>query len=597
MNFCVLGLSDYWSQDYPNPEGDTDVYTDFPHSSSIPSPIMLNGEEMNLTLEQSLIQDPSTLIISNMSDPTNNSLSLDCPIDPTFNSSFINISLEDIQAHNKTITVDDGADHGPQELDSGYSEITSFTVNYDCYLENITIELDNQGTGNGTISVRIYNSSWDGGATRSKPNGGDFSGDLVGSINALNNTKGWYTLENVHHFLNLSLTENNTWFIGLTETGAGADTGWEWTADNFNGNNSMAFYYDNLVLFDWVIRYEGIIHFSTWDYHMKVGVSPNNNTPNPEDINMRINDTLVTGYAGVNGSGYWANTSVYSSASGKLNFTFSAEWYQVSCNISEVRIDYSKTDLKTTSSINLNQNFQLILWNVTSPGGLDFFDQNLTNYTVNFTIPVSWSNYSVFNGATNKTDDISDSFIVNNYRTIKIANAGNGTYWHLNATSNNYLQSINTYKKGTSTVITEALNNQIIEFNATFSQQLSQNDGDINLTAYSPDSYGNNLAFTNQSSTFPSGINISIGEWDISTVISEFGIYRIQAFWYNTTEAGFREATFTINNETSGTEPNGNGQGDPDPPIDPILIILIIVVPIGLVALVILLFLRGKDEF
>ena len=142
--------------------------------------------------------------------------------------------------------------------------------------------------------------------------------------------------------------------------------------------------------------------------------------------NTNINDITQ-------GSGYWNPSGSYSSSSNQLNFTISADWWDVKCNISKVQINYTKTDLRADSSFEVLGNGQDVLWNVTKSGGLNYFDSRFNNYRINFTISSRWSNIEVWNGGIDKTGDITTRNL-NHYKEVRVWKAGNGTYWFLNAT-------------------------------------------------------------------------------------------------------------------------------------------------------------------
>ena len=333
------------------------------------------------------------------------------------------------------------------------------------------------------------------------------------------------------------------------------------------------------------------VFFEKRDYQLKVNYAP---LKTPEAVGLKINGTAVTAISGQDYAGYWSSYSQFSSLTGNLEFVLTSTWNDVRCNINNVQINYTKTDLKGLPSIESSQGEQYTHWNITRSGGLNFFDNRLSSYSINFTIPKSWNNYTIFNGPINKTNDITGIHVSGNYRTLQVSNAGNGTYWFINATTINLLQSINIFKLGSITHITEALNTETIGINGTFSQIISQNDGSINFSAYSPDITNNYLAYSILTSTFSSGTIITVDNWDLSSITSDFGIYRIQIVWLNDSEAGIRDITLTINKYTSSSPPNGNG--NPPPPEDfPILIIFLITISIIGVGIGIFLKKRSND--
>jgi len=172
---------------------------------------------------------------------------------------------------------------------------------------------------------------------------------------------------------------------------------------------------------------------STCDTPLKIVFAPINNTPKPSYIGLKINGSAVSNNAGVNGSGYWQNTTEYYSPSGYLEFDMKANWEDVSCNVSQVLINYTKTDLKANSSFKEIDNGDEILWNVTINNNIYDFSGRFQNYIIIFRVPANWENIKVKNGTIDKTGDVFEGSTINNYKNIHVFNAGNGSNWFLTA--------------------------------------------------------------------------------------------------------------------------------------------------------------------
>ncbi|GAH51146.1 unnamed protein product, partial [marine sediment metagenome] len=95
------------------------------------------GDKVNVTLHQSYLNNSFNTALS-PSDPNNNSFSLPCPKDITFNSTFTNITIQDIYAPNKSLIVEDQSG-GQNTINENY--YTSFWVPEDCYLVNLSTEI------------------------------------------------------------------------------------------------------------------------------------------------------------------------------------------------------------------------------------------------------------------------------------------------------------------------------------------------------------------------------------------------------------------------------------------------------------------------
>lgn len=183
----------------------------FPNSSDIPSSFQLTNQEINISLHQSLNLNPAQITVLNASDPANNSILLDCPTDLSFTSAFINISLEQIQAINKTLNVESGTVNSYEDLDNSAPEATNFTVPYDVRLTNVSLNVDMTGQGSdGLIQVYLYNSTWNASNSVSKPVDTAGLGVFLGTIDALL-VGGWMNLTGLDYYLNTSQTDNNTY--------------------------------------------------------------------------------------------------------------------------------------------------------------------------------------------------------------------------------------------------------------------------------------------------------------------------------------------------------------------------------------------------
>lgn len=476
--------------------------------------------------------------------------------DPMFETTrdyFLKVGLSPYISHpNTTLIVEDSPWANFQDFSISRPAATSFQVESDLYLENVSVYLSNINPSIATVRVVLYNSVWNSSNSISIPGGtSQFDYILLDVSNISASSDGWHTVTGLHTFLNNSKTDNNTWFIGLWDISIlGGDLFWYYTRDisgTTDGIDETMSYLHNSLMARWdliIIQPQS----NTIDLHLKLGVSYDKNIPKPADIGLKINNTDVIGYSDLYGFGYWNSTQNYSSSSGQLEFVISADWWDVSCKITQVQINYIKTDLNANSVFRVLGSEQDVLWNVSRTGGINLFDARLSDYRINFTITSIWNNIQVFNGPINKTNDISISPDKNGYKIVQVLNAGNGTYWHLTATTENLIASIDTYIDSTATDIVSY--SDIVKFNATFKETIGQNDGNINLSIYDPAAISNKLNFTSVNSTFDSGLEFYLGSWDISDTVTDYGEFRVQISWNNGTSAGFREKILTIIGET-----------------------------------------------
>ncbi len=447
---------------------------------------------------------------------------------------------------------DDSANSGVQDF-TNQPAATSFEVEGDGYLENVFIYGRNfDGFFDAVVNVYLYNSTWNGITKKNEPE--ILSQLLLDTITMpIGGANKWHNISQQHEFLNNSKTANNTWFIGLAEFASG-DGRWFYLDDLDYGfstdNNNETISYE--FAGSWNLITNPSSGCPSVDLKLKLDLSPLENVPRPENIGLKINDTAVIGFSDIYGSGYWSSTDVYSSSSGQLKFEVSADWWDVSCKITKVQINYTKTDLKASSKFTIMESGQDVQWNVTRSGGLNFFDPRITHHnTINFTIPATWLNINAFNGPENKTSDIKTRLLNNGYRDVEIIDATNGTFWYLTATSKNLVESIDMYIG--SNPINMANFSDVVEFNVTFNKIIGQNDGIIDLSVYSPDAINDKLNFTSVNSTFDSGSEFYLGKWDLSDTVIDYGEFRVQVFWNNDTAAGFREKILTIKGQTDFT--------------------------------------------
>ncbi|GAI79657.1 unnamed protein product [marine sediment metagenome] len=255
------------------------------------------------------------------------------------------------------------------------------------------------------------------------------------------------------------------------------------------------------------------------------------NTPVPTAIGLRINGSQINNLNGEN-EGFWNSADTFSNGLGELSFDVSADWWDVECNITQVQINYTRTDLKAVSNFEISESGQDVTWNVTRNGGIDHFDTNFNNYTINFTIPITWSNVRVFNDSSDeRTSSIPNPLVNNGYKEIKIPNAGNGTYWFLNATSSNLINSIDTYVGGLDIDYIANYTN-VVRFNVTFSEMIM--NGTLNLSIYSPTpNFLNHTKILNLYSSSKTEFNIT--DWDLSLNVTEYGVFDTRLAWNNGT--------------------------------------------------------------
>lgn len=495
-----------------------------------------SGEDINIKLHQSYLNNSFNTVL-NTSDSNNNTFTLPCPTDTTFNSTYTNITIRDVYAPNKVINVEDGTSNS-EPIDT-YDWAFSFTVLGNGILDNFSLCFteDNPTAANASIGVYLYSSIWDSTEQEMKPSSWISNIDTDFQIDD-GSTAIWYNFTNVNEQLDITDTNNKTYFIRISQNTPSdqASVRFHYESDGAEDNSLTWKYWGGAT--GWSLY--------SYDPSLKIYLRPPNNTPLPSQINLKINNFNITDIT--NGRGYWESAEANSSVSGELQYIISADWWDVTCNISQVQINYTKTDLKATSTFNILGSGLSIDWNVTRLGGLNYFSTTFNDYRINFTVPITWYDFEAFNGPVNKTSDISFGPVINNYQDLQISNAGNGTYWYINCHSDNLLQAIDMYKGIDK--ITEANYSDTISFIARFWENIVPGTPGVNLSVYNPQLIDNKLNFTKVNTTLTSVLDVYFDDWIISDWVFQYGIFRVQVFWNNGTAAGFLEETITIYGET-----------------------------------------------
>ena len=480
-----------------------------------------SGGNFNVSLHQSIVNN-TRVEIANTSDLTNITFYESCPTDTNFNSTFINITIEDIYAPNKTLVV--------EEDDSDAYNIlvvqwyTSFELNTEAYVDNVSIKVRNTG-GSERYYVNLFDSQKSGNYIKFKD---DLNGlDELAQIDVADTTGSWVNVSGINYKLDPSTTYNNTFFVGIKRSGT-------------RGN----WYYENQGDGDDTISWSDLSGSpEAMDMTLIVKLVPLNHTPKPTDIGLKINNISISDYPSVNGSGYWNVIDPLSSATGSLKFNLTSDWWDASCNVTHVQINYTKNGIIANSEFNISGSGNDVIWNVTIEENInEFGGSDFTNKYINYTIPSSWNLIQAFNQSSkphpNSTWDRDDG-----WQLVKVLNVSNGGYWGLNASSENLMKHIRSYVGGK--IVTDVNITDIVDFWVNFSSEIS---GNVNITVYTP-SPEFNINFSYLNNTTPASL-INLSLWDLQEDNATYGENVIQAFWSNNTAAGFLEVPLIILGET-----------------------------------------------
>ncbi|WP_457558880.1 hypothetical protein [Candidatus Harpocratesius sp.] len=513
-------LNQDMSQDHIKIDDDQFEVINTPESSSYSQNLTASKDIVKVSLHQAY---NSTSIQS--FNQNSNTFTIFAPNSTAFNVSRSLFQLDNIKTQNYTYVVEDSSSSDTDITDLW---VTSFTVGMNCYLTNLSIWVvkDLLKTGNGTLAAYLFNSTWDSDNSRSKPIYS--SQKYLGSI-VINYDNLWFNASfgaTSNTFLDNSLTDNKTWFIGFEEESGGSAFLANWKYNTDGVDNSEAYYW---------LGAESWQHYAI-DFTAKIGLSLNKTNVAPSEINLKINDLPVynnSNHPALN-SGFWNYTSFGSNGANSINYQISSTWYIYSLDINQTLVNYTKSFYANTSYT--VESGVSVYWN--SQAIFTAFDHRLNNNTVNFTIPLSWTVNSLKRGSTSITYT-SHSNSTNKILTVFGSEALDGN-WTLKTQSSNLISSVKVGRG--SKEISLAYSNETISFNATFSKSLT---GTVNLSVYNPADISNELNYTKEVSV-TDATSVDFGSWIIANNISDYGEFRVQVYWENSTDAGIQDTTIFI---------------------------------------------------
>ncbi|MFW9948928.1 MAG: hypothetical protein ACFFKA_02230 [Candidatus Thorarchaeota archaeon] len=392
----------------------------YPDQSSIKS--SMEGEKLNVSLHQSYLND-TNINFANLSNI--HKFSLPCPTDPTFNSSYIEFQVEDIYAPNKTLIVEDDFRGSGEEFFLIQDYYVSFTVNGSGFIENISLLIKLYDIlDHSNITIRLYNSEFEEGRIKPKTN----LGTIVSRSNVTSDIYYWHKINRIHAFFNSSETYNNTFFFRVEKIGG--SVWWDWASDAGLTDGD-----DESEVLDGIENYVLYGPIQTVDLTLKVDLSPLSNTPKPSEINLQLNNTILSNNEDEN-KGNWITFEQFTSSSGTLYFEFKTDWWDVACDITKAQINYTKTDLTATTNYEIPEP-DLILWNASIDEPITSYDSRIMDYNyIIFLTPANWTEIKVFNGEVQKSVDASSPSI-QNYKKVIVLQAENGSNWYLTALQDN----------------------------------------------------------------------------------------------------------------------------------------------------------------
>jgi len=491
-------------------------------------------------------------------DINNNTFSIKTP-NSGFNLSSTNITISNIIARNKTLDLELDTSVST-DLTDDYHYALSFEIKRTCILYNFSLYFSEIGGDGGPATIRIFITNATPEGAYIKPTGKNI-GIFTYYLTIPDNSPGkWYTF-NVNKKLDESMTNNKTFFIYFKQTTTYKDAKAKYfyqvdDPTNPSTNKSLCYRSEDGILW-YTFKSVGE---PERDITSRVTLSiDQNETPFPSEIDLKINNTNVNNIT--NGAGYIYFNQIYKNSPSEFKFNISANWYNVSCKIETVYVNFTRIGFNVTVSFNISLQENLVNWTVSLKEPISQFDRNFTNYCINFEVPASWYDFRAYN-STNPSLDISlHDPPINGFRNVTVFGVWNSTNWfewNLTAHSINLLQSIDPFRADENYRIFNASRYNIIKFNATFKRVITGNDGNINLTIYNNQDLSYRINYTYLTTSFSGGKNITLeGAWDINKnltirVVNDL-TFHVQVYWNNISDAGFFEIIFTVNFETNSS--------------------------------------------
>ncbi|MHA1339778.1 MAG: hypothetical protein ACTSRZ_06620, partial [Promethearchaeota archaeon] len=243
-----------------------------------------SGSGKNISIEVGMNYKSPTSTSMSATNSNSDILSVLAPTDQTFNTSFSNITVGNIQAPNKSITYEPMAYRSSYTTNGYYS--ASFKVTQNCYISNASFYVS--ATAGSVVLVSLFNSTWNG--TDNVPT---LNQRIINNSYTIQNAGAqWITLtfqQNSDSYLNNSLTANNTWYISLT-TSSGT-VNWFFEEDISDRDDSDSYFYNGSA---WNTVYD--TNSKEIDFSLHIGLSTSENLfPEPYSYRGGI-DTAASGY-------------------------------------------------------------------------------------------------------------------------------------------------------------------------------------------------------------------------------------------------------------------------------------------------------------
>lgn len=510
----ILVLSLIRTNEIPLEKNDADLTEVYnaPLKSSLQNETRTNIGKNRVLLHESYNND-SIILLS--TDLNNKTLIVPSP-DQGFNSTFANITVNNIIANNFTFLHDSGIGYVDQANSYYWSQQTSPLMG--SFKTPISTNITEVGASGFLSASRqyafyIYNATWV--VDHHEPNGTYLQPYAILPNNITVGSAGiWnFSIGAQNTFLNNSQTVNNTWFLSIR---------------SYNAQFPWAYELDDADME--VYKYSGGSYLSrTFDVCFNITFSHYLATPTPYSIGLSVNDTNVENPSSQN---FLITKNI--NPTSQVEYNFSSIWPNANWSVVNTIINYTAI---TDSDISLTMASQQdIYWNLSI--NINQFNSTFHNFTIKFLSTVTWTFDQLFkNDAEQSITELENTLNAENRSILVLSSIANNGSWVARLKSTNIITDIKT-QVGIQDRLWAAWD-EILNITAITPQLISQN---VNLTIFD----GSLISIYSKIATFTQESTLNMGLWDISKNVTQYEDVILRVYWFNDTAAFIMEKNITI---------------------------------------------------
>ncbi|MEM3562489.1 MAG: hypothetical protein QXR19_04630 [Candidatus Jordarchaeaceae archaeon] len=432
-----------------------------------------------------------------------------------------NITLTNINAPNYTIQTNNSQRNYSLSIED-YERGMSFNLTNSAYLNDISVLIEKITEGVTSLVLNIYNSTWVNG--KPKPDKTITSSMFI-DLPSSGGIGYWIWANKTLStplLLNISRTENNTFFISLKRAASGYTMNW-----------GAVSYGEQGYAYDF-----GSSSYLDLDFIAKLNVSASNTSPAenvlPSEIGLTINGSQVSDIS--KGSGEWINGTESPVSTGYIFFDVDSTWMSAVSFSYIWNATYARgTYISATTNFVVSHNSDAF-WNITVDAADAFPKTDGVNH-INITgIPPDWGDTSSM--AYNQSGDIWVALDSHPPQTISFL-ASNGT-WVVNCTAPNYVSNIGFTVDGET--VENATLFDLLDINVTFNTTLRSNvTGSVNLNIYD---FSQILNYTSGKSV--NEVTGTSFNWDVGSTATSTGTYNVTVSFHDGFVVGYNESQLKV---------------------------------------------------